>query len=187
MRVFFHFPGALLSVSSCPSLALTFLLYLFLCSSPSVPFSFSLSLPPPPPLSLSLALLKNHSFCPSNVDHCHHPWCALKEKNKLKTALKSSFSCCLNPVSCAILLFLQNPQQKIHVPGYMLKFILQLAKLCISFYNLKALCEQTSWLTHVANYHDVIDLLSCNSILDHFQTSSFYSTAVDRAWFFTSN
>ena len=63
---------------------------------------------------------------------------------------------------------------------------MQLAKLCISLYNLKALCEQTSWLTHVANDH-VIDLLSWNSILDHFQTSSFYSTVVDRAWFFTSN
>ena len=69
----------------------------------------------------------------------------------------------------------------------MLKFIPQSAKLCISFYNLKALCEQTSWLTHVANDHDVIDLLSCNAILDDFQTSSFYSTVVDRAWFFTSN
>ena len=68
----------------------------------------------------------------------------------------------------------------------MLKFIPQLAKLCTSLYNLKALFEQTSWLTHVANDH-VIDLLSCNSILDHFQTSSFYSTVVDRAWFFTSN
>ena len=68
----------------------------------------------------------------------------------------------------------------------MLKFIPQLAKLCASLYNLKALCEQTSWLTHVANDH-VIDLLSCNSILDHFQTRSFYSTVVDRAWFFTSN
>ena len=56
---FFHFPGALLSVSSCPSLALTFLLCVFLSSSPSLPFSFSLSLslsPPPPPLSLSLSL-----------------------------------------------------------------------------------------------------------------------------------
>ena len=40
----------------------------------------------------------------------------------------------------------------------MLKFILQSAKLCISFHNLTALCEQTSWLTHVANDH-VIDLL----------------------------
>ena len=46
---FFHFPGALLSVSSCPSLALTFLLCLFLSSIPSLPFSFSLS------LSLSLS------------------------------------------------------------------------------------------------------------------------------------
>ena len=69
----------------------------------------------------------------------------------------------------------------------MLKFIPQSAKLCISFYSLKALCEKTSWLTHVANDHDVIDLLSCNAILDHFQTSSFYSTMVDRAWLFTSN
>ena len=58
--------------------------------------------------------------------------------------------------------------------------------MCISFYNLKTLCEQTSWLTHVANDHDVIDLLSYNAILDHFQTSSFYSTMLDCAWFFTS-
>ena len=94
-------------------------------------------------------------------------------------------------MSCAVLFFFfvkifPIPKEKIHVPGYMLKFIPQLAKLCISFYNLKALCEQTSSLTHVANDH-VIDLLSCNSILDHFQTSSFHSTVVDRAWFFTSN
>ena len=41
--------------------------------------------------------------------------------------------------------------------------------------------------TRVANDHDVIDLLSYNAILDHFQTSSFYSTVVDRGWFFTSN
>ena len=26
----------------------------------------------------------------------------------------------------------------------------------------------------MANDHDVIDLLSCNAILDHFKTSSFY-------------
>ena len=71
----------------------------------------------------------------------------------------------------------------------MLKFIPQStsAKLFISFYNLKALCQQTSWLTHVANDLDVFDLLSCNAILDQFQTSSFYSTVVDRAWFFASN
>ena len=80
-----------------------------------------------------------------------------------------------------------NPKQKIQVPGYMLKIFPQSAKSCISFCNLKALCEQTSWLTHVATDHDVIDLLSCNAILGHFQTSSFYSTVVDRAWFFTSN
>ena len=93
---FFHFPGALLSVSSCPSLALTFLLRLFLSSSPSLPFSFCLS---PPSLSLSLSLSlylfkKTHSFCPSNVDHCHQHCCALNEKNKMKTTLKFSFSCC---------------------------------------------------------------------------------------------
>ena len=69
----------------------------------------------------------------------------------------------------------------------MQKIVPQSAKLCISFYNLKALCQQTSWLTHVANDHDVIDLLSCNAILDHFQTSSFYSTVIIRAWFFASN
>ena len=44
VRVFFHFPGALLSVSSCLSLALTFLLCLFLSRSPSLPFSLSHSL-----------------------------------------------------------------------------------------------------------------------------------------------
>ena len=125
------------------------------------------------------------------MDHCHHHWRALKEKNKLKTTLESSFSCCFR-IQCLAQFFFfvnifPNPKQKIHVSGEILKFIPQLAKLCISFYNLKALCEQTNWLTHVANDHDVIDLLSCNSILDHFQTSSFYSTVVDRAWFFTSN
>ena len=94
-------------------------------------------------------------------------------------------------MSCAVLFFFvdtfPNPKQKIHVPGYMLKFIPQSAKLSISFYNLKALCEKTSWLTHVANDHDVIDLLSCNTMFDHFQTRSFYSTVVARAWFFASN
>ena len=101
-------------------------------------------------------------------------------------ALGSEFNVYLNSVSRAVLessvlrsssFFVNtfpNPKEKIHVPGYMLKFIPQLAKLCTSLYNLKALCEQTSWLTHVANDH-VIDLLSCNSILDHFQTRcSFY-------------
>ena len=67
----------------------------------------------------------------------------------------------------------------------MLKFIPQSAKLYISFYNLKALCEQTSWLT--GKWSWCIDLLSCNAILDHFQTSSFYSSLVDCAWFFTGN
>ena len=69
----------------------------------------------------------------------------------------------------------------------MLQFIPQSAKLCISFHNLTALCEQTSWLTHVANEHVVIDLLSWNAIFDHSQTSSFYSAMVDRAWFFAIN
>ena len=54
---FFHFPGALLSVSSCPSLTLTFLLCLFLSSPPSLPFSLSLSRSPSLSLSsLSLSL-----------------------------------------------------------------------------------------------------------------------------------
>ena len=124
------------------------------------------------------------------MDHCHPHWCALKEKIHWKL-LESSFSCCFR-IQCLAQLFFffvnifPNLKQKLHDPGYMLKFIPQSAKLCISFYNLKTLCEQTSWLTHVANDHDVIDLLSCNAILDHFKTSSFYSTVVDRAWFFTS-
>ena len=73
-------------------------------------------------------------------------------------------------MSCAVLIFFvnifPNPKKKIHVPGYLLKFIPQLAKLCTSLYNLKALCEQTSGLivTHVANDH-IIDFLSCNSTL----------------------
>ena len=94
-------------------------------------------------------------------------------------------------MSCVVPLFFvkifPNPKQKIHMPGYMLKSIPQSANSLIFFYNLKALCEQTSWLTHVANDHDVIYLLSCNAILDHFRTSSFYSDVVYRAWFFTSN
>ena len=197
MRVFFTSRALYFRSLRVPLwLLLSFSISFFL--APPLSLSLSLCLSPPPlslslSLSLSLALLKIHSFCPSNMDHCHHHWCALKEKNKLKTTLKSSLSCCLESSvlrSSSFFFFVNifpNPKQKIHVPGYMLKFIPQLAKLCISFYNLKALCEQTSWLTHVANDHDVIDLLSCNSILDHFQTSSFYSTAVDRAWFFTSN
>ena len=80
-------------------------------------------------------------------------------------------------------LLLSSPVLKkyIQVPGYMLKFVPQLANMCISFFNLKALCEQNSGLPHAANDHDVINLLSCNAILDHFQKSSFYSTGVDHA------
>ena len=117
--------------------------------------------------------------------------CSKRKKINWKLP-ESSFSCCfriqcLAQPSFFFVNIFPNPKQKIHVPGYMQKFIPQSAKLCISFNNLNALCQQTSWLTHVANDHDVFDLLSCNAILDHFQTSSFYSTVVIRAWFFASN
>ena len=57
---------------------LSFSVFFFLLQplSPFLFLSVSLSLS----LSLSLALQKKHSFRPSNVDHCHHNWCALKEK-----------------------------------------------------------------------------------------------------------
>ena len=68
----------------------------------------------------------------------------------------------------------------------MQKFIPQLEKLCISFYNLKSYANKLAdW--QMGYDHDVIDLLSRNAILDHSQASSFYSTMVDHAWFFTND
>ena len=105
---FFHFPGALLSVSSCPSLALTFLLCLFLSSSPTLPLSFSLSLslPPPPSLSqsLSLALQKKPQFLPFKRGSLSSPLVCSKRKKEIENYSRIQFLM-LFPISCAALFF----------------------------------------------------------------------------------
>ena len=134
-------PPLRVSLSPSPPLSLS-LLTLSISLSLSLSLSLCLSLSP---LSLSLSLSHFLFRCSQKP---HFPFkrgslsslvcSSLKEKRKWKLP-ESSFSCwfriqCLAQFFCFSSIF-PNTEQKIYVPGYMLKFIPQLEKLCISFYS----------------------------------------------------